>query len=158
MKRIKVDKKDLQQAYLQGVLVKDIAKMFGYKDRTTLYRVFKRLGIGVLRRPGYLFRGGYKFIYIPNHPNADSRGYVREHRLVMEKKLGRYLQRDEIVDHINGIKNDNRMENLQLVTTDQNTLLHIKRFGTPYNYYDDKNREIFMIECNLDFTDKIHYI
>jgi hypothetical protein len=58
---------------------------------------------------------GYIYVYSPEHPNKNLRDSVLQHRLVMEKKLGRYLEPQELVHHRNGIKNDNREENLQIV-------------------------------------------
>ncbi len=58
---------------------------------------------------------GYILVATPGHPNAHKNGnYVYEHRLVMEAHLGRYLQKGETVHHKNGIKDDNRIENLEL--------------------------------------------
>lgn len=67
-------------------------------------------------RPVLLNFQGYYTVYEPTHPAASRGGRVLEHRLLMEKRLGRYLMPDEHVDHINQIKTDNRDENLQVLS------------------------------------------
>lgn len=57
---------------------------------------------------------GYLYKLSPDHPLKDVRGYVLMHRLKMEKKIGRYLEKQEVVHHINGVKDDNRLCNLKL--------------------------------------------
>jgi hypothetical protein len=52
-------------------------------------------------------------VRIPHHPRA-SNGYVFEHILMMEQVLGRRLHPDESVHHRNGVRDDNRAENLEL--------------------------------------------
>lgn len=68
--------------------------------------------------------GGYVFLHMPYHPMASKHGYVAEHRLVMANALGRPLKSSELVHHINGIKNDNRPENLEIMCVVDHGKLH----------------------------------
>jgi hypothetical protein len=70
---------------------------------------------------------GYISVYSPNHPNKNSRGYIYEHRLIMEKHIGRYLREDEIVHHKNDNRQDNRIENLELTTQSSHAEEHNKK-------------------------------
>ncbi len=80
---------------------------------------------------------GYRNIRMPNHPRADSNGYVKEHIIVAEKCLGRSLDRKtEVVHHINEDKTDNRPENLRVMNDREHR-----------SYHGRKNKEI--LESNL---------
>jgi hypothetical protein len=71
---------------------------------------------------------GYVLVYIdddsPYFVMREQQNYIREHRYVMAKHLGRLLNDDEVVHHINGDKTDNRIENLQIMTAEEHTILH----------------------------------
>ena len=58
-------------------------------------------------------------VYAPGHPRAKSSPYVFEHILVAEEMLGRYLMHEETIHHRNGVRDDNRPENLELWTRPQ---------------------------------------
>ena len=71
----------------------------------------------------YIDDKGYIRVLKPEHPFNNS-GYVYEHRLVLEKELGRYLQTWETVHHINEVKLDNRPKNLFLTTIPEHSAIH----------------------------------
>ena len=72
---------------------------------------------------------GYKFILKPNHPFCDCKGYVREHRLVIEKQIGRYLKPEEKCHHI-GKWTNNRPKMLMAFV---NHSAHRRFEGNPNN-------------------------
>src|SRR3990167_11065751 len=99
---------------------KEISKLTGlsqkYIQKLMLRYNFPRLkqGDSYYMEKNYFWKGGrivdksgYILLKNNEHPFCNSGGYVREHRLVMEKHLGRYLQPKEVVHHENEIRNDN---------------------------------------------------
>jgi endogenous inhibitor of DNA gyrase (YacG/DUF329 family) len=80
----------------------------------SLGRVKRPMGRMHNGKPVRLLADGYLKIWEPSHPRA-TRGWILEHRWVMEQSLGRYLDTHEEVDHINTVRSDNRIENLQVL-------------------------------------------
>lgn len=73
----------------------------------------------------YIDDKGYVRVLLPDHPR-NIRGYVYEHRLLMEQYMGRYLEPWETVHHINEIKTDNRIENFFLCTHKEHSAIHME--------------------------------
>ena len=81
---------------------------------------------GMKRGEGrYVNAHGYVLLYKPDHPRAHTmKGYVMEHRYLMEQQIGRYLRADEHVHHLNHDRSDNRLENLLIVDPVEHAQYH----------------------------------
>ena len=105
-------------------------------------RVFRNIGKDHLNWKGGRFINSQGYLYIKIYPNdllyvmGNKEGYVREHRYKIAKKIGRILKNNEHVHHINGIKTDNRIENLELMNYREHLRLHDrKRLKNSYGQY-----------------------
>jgi len=95
---------------------------------------------------------GYVKVICKGHPRADKDGYVFEHILVMEKKLGRFLTRSEHIHHINGIRDDNRPENLTLMSQANHNL------RTAYCSNCELKKEIRLLRWQVkELTEALQY-
>lgn len=103
--------------YNKGKNLSEETKQKMSKKRKEKYSV----GIGHKKQR----KDGYIAIYFPEHPMSSKNGYIMEHDLIMECNIGRWLREDEVVHHKNHIKNDNRIENLQLMTFKEHARLHM---------------------------------
>ena len=70
---------------------------------------------------------GYMQILLPEHKRADSAGYVMEHIYIYEKETGIEVPENCCIHHLNGIKDDNRIENLCMMLTSAHSTYHNNR-------------------------------
>jgi hypothetical protein len=78
---------------------------------------------------------GYVFVKCPDNPRATREGFVKRAVLIMEQSLGRYLLSIEHLHHINGIRDDDRLENLTILTNSEHARLHAKARANIKNIY-----------------------
>jgi hypothetical protein len=127
---------DLINEYQNGFSV-DILSGKYHVPKTTVNRYFRIMGINkrtssetqvIMHQKGFReilsgskhpsWKGGRKAkqgyiqLLIPKHPRADSNGYVMEHLYIWEKIYGKSLPNGYCIHHLNGVRNDNRPENL----------------------------------------------
>lgn len=71
---------------------------------------------------GYYKENGYIMRLVTEHPHANHRGYVAEHRLIIEKHLKRFLDHKELIHHIDRNRENNTVENLKVTTNQEHYL------------------------------------
>jgi len=145
---------DWQRQYDDAGSVRELARRIGKSPEMAGYYL-KKHGVKVNRagfksprtvviakgaahhnwKGGTMMHGdGYVMEYAPSHPAAEgNKGYVMQHRLVMERVLGRRLAPEELVHHINENKADNRPENLELMSRSDHISHHKDGFPRDAN-------------------------
>jgi hypothetical protein len=122
---------EMKQWYESGMTLQEIGDRLGRRLQV-IGKVLKRAGVQMRPRgwcdqsgeKNRFWKGGrttdkagYVLIYRPDHPHANNHGQVREHRLVAERTLGRYLTPTEVVHHKDDDPSNNAPENLVVYET-----------------------------------------
>lgn len=129
-----VDKQTVENRLAAGESLRSIAVSLGVSYQLLQYH--RRLWGGKLLRAAHtsgrdhaswnggswIDRYGYRMVLCPDRGKCSK--YVAEHVLVIERKIGRQLAPEEVVHHINGVKTDNREENLLVTTRSQHKKFH----------------------------------
>lgn len=147
-----IDPDRLRAMAAAGQSCREMATALGCSEECVRERMV-RLGIPRLpakARPerNVFWRGGrtvdadgYVLVKSPDHPHATKAGYVREHRLAMERELGRYLLPTEVVDHIDGDRGNNDPANLRVFASNAEHLRATLEGRVP-NWTPDGRRRI----------------
>lgn len=117
----------LENKYKEFGTVVAVAKFCNVKPCSVI-RWLKKFNIEYKHNTAKNYRthgcNGYIQVMCKGHPHTNKWGYILEHRLIMEQHIGRYLETNEHVHHINGIRTDNRLENLILIKSSQHPGMH----------------------------------
>lgn len=134
-KRKLPDNETLKKLYeIDKMHASHIGKMYGVGRGNVLIQL-KKMGVKIRQQKGpdhhswkggkIIISGGYYGIWKPEHPSASKSGYVYEHTLVIEEKLGRIpIKGKEAIHHIDGDKLNNHPDNLYLCTHSKHLSLH----------------------------------
>lgn len=130
----------------RGKIKNDRCKSCSDRERIKQYHGVGEKSTGW--KGGFYYRYGYKYIWLPKedfyYPMVCKKPYVAEHRLVMARHLNRCLHKWEIVHHKNGIRDDNRIENLDLTILGRHAKEHNQGYidGFQKGYLDGKKQAI----------------
>ena len=109
--------------------------VFEYREGGLYWRISLRNGVSAGSRVGHLNEHGYLMVKFKGK-------LCRQHRVIWEMHHGP-IPDDLTIDHINGVKDDNRIENLRLLTHERNSQLGARRRiskDLPYGVFKAKNR------------------
>ena len=149
---VEIPESDLRKMTEQGHPLSVIAAKYGC-SKDCVWKRMKEAGIPRLpqhscpgaRNPAW--KGGrckdgdgYILIFKPDHPYATAAGYVREHRLVMERHLKRYLLPNEVVHHMDGDRANNKKKNLKVFASNADHLRYDLKGKIPKWTEDGKRR------------------
>jgi len=130
-KKLSIEHKNKLSESLKGKPGFWKGKKLSKETRKKLSESHKGLMIGNKHpnwKGGRMKNAGYILILKPKHPFSDKDGYIREHRIIIEKFIGRYLKPEEQCHHLNKIRNDNHPENLMAFI---NNIVHKKFHKDP---------------------------
>src|SRR4030065_465371 len=152
MKKLDFDETELRSLVGSDVQMWKIAEQFCC-SKSCIERRMKKLGLKAKRtgpksgarhtnwKGGRKIVKGYVYIYSPNHPHKTKSKYVSEHRLVMEKKLERFLHPKEVVHHRDGNPMNNHPDNLECFGCNSEHLKH-ELTGKIPNWTNDGKKRI----------------